>query len=108
MLVDLERTERGNKEKNILVILERKKAFIFRCNIYKQYEHYSRNCQRDIVEQIGQLNSARSSGGVATGLSGDRGLRDIIRGIKGACRGLKGDARGLKGHVSVIDTGRRL
>jgi hypothetical protein len=45
---------------------------------------------------------------VATGLSGDRGLRDTIKGIKGACRGLKGDARGLKGHVSVIDTGRRL
>jgi hypothetical protein len=66
VLVDLERIERGNKEKNILVILERKKAFILRCNIYKQYEHYSRNCQRDIVEQIGQLNSARSSGGVAT------------------------------------------
>jgi hypothetical protein len=79
-----------------------------RCNIYKQYEHYSRNCQRDIVKQIGQLNSAGSSGGFAMGLSGDRGLRDIIRGLRGAHRGLKGDARGLKGHVGVIDTGKRL
>jgi len=42
------------------------------------------------------------------GLSGDRGLRDIIRGLRGAHRGLKGDARGLKGHVGVIDTGKRL